>query len=128
MSARRSTLCAVGRAILVLTSIAGASCYPGNAQSLPAAATEQPHGPIAALAERLAAQLLAASNYPESLEFGASAVRVGTRSQSGIRSKRAASTIARRGSFGSRKFCGGSWRNRDNANSQGPFSGRRISI
>src|SRR6266478_1523792 len=61
MSARRSTLCAVGRAILVLTSIAGASCYPGDAQRLPAAATEQPLGPIAALAERLAVQLLAAS-------------------------------------------------------------------
>jgi len=61
MSARRSTLCAVGRAIVVLTSIAGASCGPGVAQHLPAAATEQPLGPIAALAERLAAQLLAAS-------------------------------------------------------------------
>src|SRR5882672_821023 len=61
MSARRSTLCAVGRAILVLTSIAGASCDSGIAQHLPAAATEQPLGPIAALAERLAVQLLAAS-------------------------------------------------------------------
>src|SRR5258707_7044314 len=60
MSARRSTLCAVGRAILVLISIAGAVCYPGIAQHLPAGATEQPSGPIAALAERLAVQLLAA--------------------------------------------------------------------
>src|SRR5258707_548216 len=60
MSARRSTLCAVGRAILVLISIAGAVCYPGIAQHLPAAATEQPSGPIAALAGRLAVQLLAA--------------------------------------------------------------------
>src|SRR5258708_3202016 len=60
MSARRSSLCAVGRAILVLISIAGAGCYPGVAQFLPAAATEQPFGPTAALAERLAVQLLAA--------------------------------------------------------------------
>ena len=61
MSARRSTLCAVGRAILALILTAGACCYPGIAQHLPAAATEQPSGPIAALAERLAAQLVAAS-------------------------------------------------------------------
>jgi TonB family protein len=60
MSARRSSLCAVGRAILVLISIAGAGCYPGVAQFLPAAATEQPLGPIGALAERLAVPLLAA--------------------------------------------------------------------
>ena len=71
MSARLSTLCAVGRAILVLISIAGASCDPGDAQRLPAAATEQPLGPIAALAERLAAQLLAASKKkPYVLDLG----------------------------------------------------------
>jgi hypothetical protein len=38
-----------------------ASCDPGVAQHLPDAATEKPRGPIAALAERLAVQLLAAS-------------------------------------------------------------------
>jgi TonB family protein len=61
MPARRSTLCAVGRAILVLILIAGTSVEPGVAQDLPATATEQPLGPIASLAERLAVQLLAAS-------------------------------------------------------------------
>jgi TonB family protein len=70
MSARRSSLCAVGRAILVLISIAGAGCYPGVAQFLPAAATEQPLGPIGALAERLAVQLLAAGkNKPYILDL-----------------------------------------------------------
>jgi len=73
MSARRSTLCAVGRAILVLISIAGVVCYPGIAQRLPAAATEQPPGPIAALAERLAVQLLCRGQ-EETLHFRSQAL------------------------------------------------------
>ena len=61
MSAHRSTQCAVGRAVLVLMWIAWVSCGLGLAQTLPAAATKQPVGPIAALADRLAFQLVAAN-------------------------------------------------------------------
>jgi TonB family protein len=51
----------VGRAVLVLVWMAWAFCVPGTAQQLLPAATEQPRGQIAALAERLGVQLLAAN-------------------------------------------------------------------
>lgn len=51
----------MGRAVLVLMWMAWGCCAPGNAQQPPPAATEQPHAAIAALAERLGAQLLAAN-------------------------------------------------------------------
>lgn len=60
MSAHRSTRCAVGRATLVLVWMAWAFCAQGTAQQLLPAATEQPHAQIAALAERLSVQLVAA--------------------------------------------------------------------
>src|SRR5258708_5906671 len=61
MSAHRSTGRAVGRAVLVLVWMAWAFCAPGSAQQLLPVATEQPRAAIAALAERLRAQLLAAN-------------------------------------------------------------------
>src|ERR1700730_2239312 len=60
MSAHRSTRCAVGRASLVLMWMASAFSARGPAQELLSAATEQPPPAIAALAERLGVQLLAA--------------------------------------------------------------------
>jgi len=53
MAAHRSTLCAVGRAVLVPMWVAWAFCAPGIAQQLVPAATKQPRAAIAALAERL---------------------------------------------------------------------------
>jgi TonB family protein len=61
MSAHRSKRCAVGRAILVLIWIALTLGRPGIAQQALPAAIEQPHMQVSALAERLAAQLLAAN-------------------------------------------------------------------
>ena len=61
MSAHPSTGRAVGRAILVLLWMTWASCAPGTAQQLVTPSTEQPRSQIAALAERLAVQLLAAN-------------------------------------------------------------------
>jgi TonB family protein len=51
----------VGRAVVVLVWSASAFCNRGNAQQLRPAATEQPRAQIAALAERLGVQLLAAN-------------------------------------------------------------------
>ena len=59
MLAHRSKRCAAGHALLVLVWMASAFCARVNAQQLPAA-TEQPRPAIAALAERLGVQLLAA--------------------------------------------------------------------
>src|SRR5256885_6243895 len=61
MAAHRSTVCAVGRALLVLLWMACACSFAGLAQQRPPVATEQPPAAIAALAERLAAQLLVAN-------------------------------------------------------------------
>jgi TonB family protein len=61
MLAHRSSRCAVGRAVLVLVWMAWAFCAQGTAQQLLPAATEQPRAAIAALAERLGVQLLAAN-------------------------------------------------------------------
>jgi TonB family protein len=61
MSAHRSTGCAVGRAVLVLLWWASVFCNRGGAQQLLPAATEQPSAQIAALAERLGVELLAAN-------------------------------------------------------------------
>lgn len=61
MSAHHSTGRAVGRAVLVVVWMAGPFCAPGIAQQLLPVATEQPRAAIAALAERLGAQLLAAN-------------------------------------------------------------------
>jgi TonB family protein len=58
MWAHRSKRCAVGRAILVLVWLRLVQCNQSIAQQLPAA-TPQPHAQIAALAEKLGAQLLA---------------------------------------------------------------------
>ena len=60
MAAHRSTLCAVGRASFVLMWIAWVFCGRGTGQQLLPVATEQPRAAIAALAERLSIQLLAA--------------------------------------------------------------------
>jgi TonB family protein len=61
MWAHRSKRCAVGRAILVFIWIALTLGRPGIAQQAPPAAIEQPHTQVSVLAERLAAQLLAAN-------------------------------------------------------------------
>src|SRR5258708_11261026 len=61
MLAHRSKRCAVGRAVLVLVWVAWAFSARGAAQQLLPAAIEQPHAQIAALAERLGVQLLAAN-------------------------------------------------------------------
>ena len=60
MSAHRSGPCAVGRGFLLLVWMSSALCVRGNAQQLLPAATAQPQPQIAALAERLALQFLAA--------------------------------------------------------------------
>ena len=60
MSAHRSGPCAGGRAFLVLVWMSSTLCVRGNAQQLLPAATAQPQPQIAALAERLALQFLAA--------------------------------------------------------------------
>jgi TonB family protein len=61
MQAHRAKRCAVGRAVLVLVWVAWAFSARGAAQQLLPAAIEQPHAQIAALAERLGVQLLAAN-------------------------------------------------------------------
>jgi TonB family protein len=58
MSAHRSVRCAAGRVLLVLSTLSLFSA-PAAPRQAPAAATQQPHTEIAALAERLATQLLA---------------------------------------------------------------------
>jgi len=144
-----------------------AVCYPGIAQHLPAGATEQPSGPIAALAERLAVQLLAAGKrkpyildlslvndqpcplgnwladrLSEALLHAHPELEVIARGRWNWQNKpRHSRTIATRNTLktssehnrSARKF----WfkeifaavlRNRDNADSQRPLGGRRISI
>lgn len=61
MSAHRQRHRAVGRALLLLLWMSSALCVRGNAQQLLPAATAQPQPQIAALAERLALQFLAAA-------------------------------------------------------------------
>jgi TonB family protein len=61
MQAYRSQRCAVGRAIFVLLWMPSALCRQGIAQQPLPAALEQPQAQVSALAERLAAQLIAAS-------------------------------------------------------------------
>lgn len=61
MSAHRPTGRAVGRAVLVLVWMPWAFCAPSIAQQVLPVPTEQPHAAIAALADRLGAQLLAAN-------------------------------------------------------------------
>jgi TonB family protein len=60
MSAHRLQLCAGGRAFLILVWMSSALCVRGKAQQPLPAATAQPQPQIAALAERLALQFLAA--------------------------------------------------------------------
>jgi protein TonB len=61
MSVRFPKFCAAGRPLLILLWIASAFSVRGTAQQLLPAATEEPRAAIAALAERLGTQLLAAN-------------------------------------------------------------------